>query len=275
MECMVQVLVTGSAGFIGSHLVETLEQNGHDVLGIDRELPDDANRYGTNDVADEHLVEQVFADHAFDAVFHLAAEADVWCSAPSQIYADNIQAVRNVAEYADRYGVPLVFTSTIGAKQPQNAYSYSKVAGEQILKMYDNADFFRHRLTNVVGAGAVRGQVYDMIEEGLDGEIEVWGNGEIRRGYVAVQDVVDVLIETVFGEFGDDAIGTATMTNQAVAEIIRDVLEADYGRDVTVTPVDRTPPSPMSLVADQQQPLDDPTPIETAVRQEIDHMVSE
>src|SRR3712207_6784346 len=117
------VVITGGAGFIGSHLVDAMLADGARVVVID-----DLSSGSEENLAPESHLEAVdisdaaAVDRAMDsarpaAVFHLAAQASVTASVerPDRDCAVNVQGTLNVLEAARRHGAPLVFSSTGGA----------------------------------------------------------------------------------------------------------------------------------------------------------------
>jgi UDP-glucuronate 4-epimerase len=126
-----RILVTGSAGFIGSHVAQVLLDQGHDVLGLDnlndyyevalkqarldRLLPQPGYRHIALDIADRAAVEQAFADFRPERVVHLAAQAGVrYASQNPHVYASsNLVGFLHMLEGCRHHGVQhLVFAST-------------------------------------------------------------------------------------------------------------------------------------------------------------------
>ena len=155
------VLVTGGAGYIGSHVCKTLASSGHrpvacDDLSSGRE---DHVRWGPleqGDITDADWLAGVFARHLPDAIMHLAAYADVGSSVsdPSPCYAANVAGTLAVIEAARHNGnCPIVFSSTCAVygnapalpvteaspTAPVSPYGTTKLIGEQALRHYDAA----------------------------------------------------------------------------------------------------------------------------------------
>lgn len=232
------VLITGSEGFIGSRLCSYLEEKGYDIIGFDIKNGSD------EDVGDYESLERVFKNNSIDFVVHLAAEADVWCDNYSKVWRSNIKGVKNVGRLCERFNVPLLFTSSITEDDPRNLYSRSKRIGSLILEDL-GCESKVVKLSNVVGSGTNKGQVSAMIEQALEeGRIEVWGNGEIIRSFVYVEDVCKAIWFFIEGCNIPEVLGSLSCSNICIAEFIAGC----FDKDVSIKRVSKLPPSPKKLV---------------------------
>ncbi len=174
------VLVTGGAGYIGSHMAWALLDAGEDVVVLDRlstgfrwSVPP-AARFYLGDVGDRQLLDQVFADNAIDAVMHFAGSIVVPQSImhPLEYYDNNTSKTRLLAAAAIDAGIRnLVFSSTAAvygdqdddlpvletaSPQPKNPYGQSKLMAEIMLRdaaaAHDDFRFVALRYFNVAGA---------------------------------------------------------------------------------------------------------------------------
>lgn len=174
------ILVTGGAGYIGTHAVLALKQAGYDVLVLDnlvyghRELVTDVLKVNLieGDLSDRVLLDQVFSTYNIQAVMHFAAYAYVGESVtdPAKYYRNNVMATLTLLEAMLAAGVKrLVFSSTCASygnpqilpipeahpQQPINPYGRSKLMVETILSDFDHAYDFRSvrfRYFNAAGA---------------------------------------------------------------------------------------------------------------------------
>ena len=227
-------LVTGGAGFIGSHLCDALLERGDEVLAIDdlssgkRENLDKAIAAGARlevgDVTDGSRLLTTIQGFAPEVVFHLAAQIDVRKSMADPAFDArlNVIGTMNVLEAATRVGAgSLVFTSTGGAIygegvgredelpfaetarcEPDSVYGQSKFAAEGYVGLWRRMKGID---TTVVRLGNVYGPRQDpALEAGVvaiffdlareGGRPTVFGDGEQTRDYVHVADVVDALL---------------------------------------------------------------------------------
>ena len=144
------VLLTGSSGFIGSYLVETLREAGHRVVGVDRSSqtwsrPDE---FIHGDLLEEGVLERAL--EGVEAVFHLAAAKDDWGISREEYFRDNVEATERLLERGAERGVHTwFFYSTVGvlgeggeptpedaAYDPTTDYGASKVEAEKLFRTF-------------------------------------------------------------------------------------------------------------------------------------------
>ena len=218
-----RVLVTGGAGFIGSHLVKALVKAGHQVRVLDNlstgsieNLTDvlDAIELVRGDVRDYGAIEYVV--RGVDAVIHLAALIDVAESVerPDLYFDVNVRGTYNVAK-ASRNVNTFVFASSSAVYGepikvpipedhpliPKSPYAASKVSGEAFVQAFANQYGFRPvilRLFNVYGpkqSRAYAGVIIEFIRRVSRGEPPViFGDGEQTRDFIHVSDVVEAIM---------------------------------------------------------------------------------
>ncbi|WP_203300577.1 UDP-glucose 4-epimerase GalE [Marinobacter sediminum] len=172
-----KVLVTGGAGYIGSHVVRQLAQAGHDIVVFDNlstgyRWAVTAGELVVGDLADEAAIDDVFARHEFDAVLHFAAHIVVPESVanPLKYYSNNTRNTLNLLKAVERHDVPyMVFSSTAAVYgmpeqtvltedlplAPINPYGASKMMSERMimdLAAASNLNYVTLRYFNVAGA---------------------------------------------------------------------------------------------------------------------------
>jgi len=219
------VLVTGGAGFIGSHLVDRLVEEGYSVRIIDNfssgSLENIRHHLGGKrvevlgvDLKDPAGVEE--SVKGVEAVFHFAANPEVRVSTtnPEVHFRENIVATFNLLEAMRRNDVgDLVFASSssvygepeeipVGEEapiRPVSVYGASKAACENLIHAYSKLYGIKAvalRYANVVGPRLRHGVVYDFIVKLLKdpGVLEILGDGTQTRSYIYIDDAVEATI---------------------------------------------------------------------------------
>ena len=224
MKC----LVTGGAGFIGSNLVDALLEQGHEVIVIDNESSDAHDQFYWNncannykyDICDYVSCSEIFKKHSPEVVFHIAAEARIQpCIVdPLKAVNSNVVGTATILELCRKHGVKRVmYSSTSSAYGLKNScplsedmpndclnpYSVSKVAGEELCKMYSSLydmETVIFRYFNVYGERQpLKGQYAPVIgifqRQKRNGEpLTIVGDGKQRRDFTHVSDVVSANI---------------------------------------------------------------------------------
>ena len=249
-----KVLVTGGAGFIGSHVVDRLIQEGHDVVVVDnlstgkkKNIHRDAHFYKADIV--NSRIEKIFKKEKPDLISHHAAQMDVRRSVADPIFDAqvNVLGLLNVLENAVRYGTKkVIFASSGGAVygeqqafpapethplHPVSPYGISKLAGEHYLYYYQQVaglNYVALRYANVYGprqdpfgeAGVVA--IFSQKTLMNDQPI-INGNGKQTRDYIFVEDVVEahmaVIENTIKGIF-NVGTGKETSVNQLFRHLV-------------------------------------------------------
>ena len=274
-----KALVTGGAGFIGSHLVNRLVDCGHSVVVIDdlssgqlRSVNQQATFYHTE--LNDPRIERIVQREQPELVFHLAAQSSVRQSSvdPAADANSNIVGtIRLISACADRGAEKFIFSSTGGAMygnldsipcgedapaNPMSPYGLSKLVGEQYLQLFHRTyglDYTVLRYANVYGPGqnphGEAGVVAIFAGLMLAGKRPViYGDGGQERDFVYVSDVVEANLAAIdSGSRGIYNIGTgAATTIRQIYELLQGII--GFAEEPTLQP--RRPGDVMSVALD-------------------------
>lgn len=195
-----KVLVTGAAGFIGSHISETLLSRGYEVVGLYVDIEPRIKQEGfyavRADITNGQEVKDAFAVHRPEAVFHTAAKLPEGEQEPSQLFDVNVKGTLNILEACLRYGVEdVVYSSSMSVygneacflpvdekhpTAPYDHYSLSKLQGEEACEVYvqrHNLNIVILRYAGVYGPGRNNGVVFTFLQQALKNKtIEIHEN---------------------------------------------------------------------------------------------------
>lgn len=221
-----KVLVTGGAGFIGSHLVDALMNCGNEVVVLDNlsngELENIRRWFGSSNFRfiDGGLSNQTVISDALEGcgvIFHLAANPEVRVGSvnPEVHFQQNVVATYNLLEATRKNGdvKTFIFTSSstvygeaetptpedYPSLKPISIYGASKLACEALISAYAHSYGFKaiiYRLANIVGPRSKHGVIIDFIRKlnGNPRELEILGDGTQRKSYLYVADCVEALL---------------------------------------------------------------------------------
>jgi len=214
---MGSILVTGGAGFIGSHLVEKLVEKGYSVIAVDNLLRGKLNnlsnvldkiKFVKGDIRSYKLMEELVKNS--EIVFHLASLSRVIPSIenPKLCFKNNVEGTEIVARLCSEYHKKLIFSSSrevYGAPKylpvdeahplnPENPYGASKVSGEKIIEAYAKSyglNYVTLRLTNVYGSRDFDRVIPIFIKNALKEEdLVVYGVNKILD-FVYIDDIIN------------------------------------------------------------------------------------
>ena len=248
-----RLVVTGGAGFVGSHLTESL-LDANDVLVVDdcsngrrAWVPDDAE-FVHGDLTDPKVVaETITAD--VDAVFHFAAAKSVDSDQPRTQFEENLRMTYNILEQMDAVGVSrLAYTSSsvvygeaprptpedYAPKEPISEYGAGKLSEEGLISTYAHSHDLQawvFRFANIVGPrlrGAVVPDFVEKLREDPE-KLVILGDGRQEKSYMHIEECVDAMEHVV--SQADDALnvynlGTRTTTS---VDTIADIVAEEMG----------------------------------------------
>ena len=219
------VLVTGGAGFIGSHLIDRLISDGYFVFCIDNFSSGKKEYVSHHKKTDFELIEGDVLDkktlrssmNHCETVFHLSANPDVRLGEKDTKvhFQQNIQATYSVLEAMKKCGIKnIVFTSTstvygdakelptpedYGPLVPISLYGASKLACEALISSYCHTFGMQsviYRFANVVGSRSTHGVTYDFVQKLKKNphELEILGDGNQMKSYLYITDCIEAMM---------------------------------------------------------------------------------
>ena len=198
-----KVLITGSSGYIGSHLCKMLEKE-YEIYGLDVRPP----QVEMKNFLQININQQFNVEEEFDCVIHLAALVNVGESEqrPISYYITNLNGTMNIVNKIKTNN--FIFASTGAAQDCESAYGISKRAAEDVVKEFCTAHrptpYTIFRFYNVIGSDGFAptnpdGLMYNLMKARETGEFTVFGNdyntrdGSCVRDYVHVNEICDAL----------------------------------------------------------------------------------
>lgn len=267
-------LVTGIAGFIGSHIAEELLKNPQNtVVGIDnfcsgkqenidylKNISEDRLVFVNADIRDFDKMNEIIQKHSIEYVFHEAAIASVQTSIENPIFTNavNVQGTLNVLEAARMNDVKkVVFASSAAVYgdeptlpknecseiKPISPYGYEKYMGEQYLKLYAELYGLKTvalRYFNVYGprqdpTSEYSGVISIFENKIKNGEpIKIFGDGEQYRDFIYVKDVVKANLAAMEQDTGSFSVYCVGTAHKTSVNELVKALQVKYSKNIDV-----------------------------------------
>tara|TARA_B100000900_G_C20598366_1_gene724393 strand:+ start:3256 stop:4116 length:861 start_codon:yes stop_codon:yes gene_type:complete len=232
---MKKILVTGGAGFIGTNLIKELKNQDYDVVSLDNYSTGSLDNHisGVNYIDLDLEDISKISEFNFDYCFHLAAQSRVQPSFqnPQESFRVNTSGTMKVLEWVRDNNIKLVYagSSSKHHNPSDSPYATTKYLGEELCKLYKksyNVDVEIARFYNVYGPG-------ENIDEKYGNVIGIWsskilkgqslpiiGDGNQKRDFIHVFDIVDGLIKIAFSNLKhDDAWELGTGINYSINQL--------------------------------------------------------
>lgn len=252
-----KALITGGAGFIGSHLARLLIEKGHQVTVLDNlmrpkniYLPETV-RFVKGDVRSVEDVDE--AIYEADVVFHMAAcNIQYSVAYPTEAFDININGTFNVVDSADRHGCKVVFSSSASvygqAKhfpteetepfRPITPYCISKIAGEYILKMkrFEDVPWVALRYFNVYGLKQQVDAYYTsvavtFIEQALRNDpLLITGDGFQSMDFINVRDIAEANLRAALSPVSGEAINIGSGIETCIIDLAAKIVRLTHSR---------------------------------------------
>ncbi len=263
---MKKILVTGGAGFIGSHLVPKLIENRFEVFVLDnlssgskKNLPDNTKLFVTD--INSSNVSSIFERERFDAVVHLAGQTMVNVSVERPVFdaEENVVGSINLLETARKTGVKrFIFASSAATygdvdesllplpetlpTAPMSCYGLSKATVERYIRLYHDMyglEYAILRFANVYGErqgdGGEGGVISVFVRQTVGNkDITIYGDGEQTRDFIYAGDVADAIVAALTAPEANDIYNVSTQTETCINELPA-ILSDLAGKKINVT----------------------------------------
>lgn len=220
------IFVSGGAGFIGSHLIDRLIQNGHHVICVDKLLMGEANishlksnplfTFYHNEINDQQFIDNIFEKYKPKIVYHLAANSDIQKGGtnPNIDFNDTFLTTYTLLESMRKFNIKNLFfastsavygnkpnillTENIGDLNPISYYGGAKLSSEAIISSYTamcNLKTIIFRFPNVIGPRLTHGVIFDFMNKlkQTPDKLVILGDGTQCKPYIYVDDLINAI----------------------------------------------------------------------------------
>tara|TARA_R100000005_G_C4970447_1_gene183650 strand:+ start:511 stop:1347 length:837 start_codon:yes stop_codon:yes gene_type:complete len=231
---MQKIVVTGGAGFVGTNLIKRLIQEGHQVWSIDNYatgFESNHQKHCTYITDDVQTTKFDFSD--IDVIYHLAALARIQPSIknPKEAIDANVFGTLNILEKARTHNIPVIYAGSSSKHHGLwgSPYAWSKYGGEQLCELYNKVyglSTVTCRFYNVYGPHQIESGTYATVlgifeKQYRNNEpLTITGDGEQRRDFTHVDDIVDALIKCMGKKFNADIFELGRGENFSINEIV-------------------------------------------------------
>ncbi|WP_297208346.1 NAD-dependent epimerase/dehydratase family protein [uncultured Brachyspira sp.] len=246
------ILVTGGAGFIGSHISDIFIENNYEIIIADnlstgrKENINEKAIFYNIDIKDYGALEDIFKRYNIEYVIHLAAQVSVPYSMrdPINDANENIIASLNVLELSKKYNIKKIIVSSSAAVygmpkylpidenhtvSPISYYGVSKLTMEKYIELY-NIDYIICRFSNVYGPRQTphgeAGVVSIFIDNFINNkEINIFGNGEQTRDFIYVKDIAKIFLELVKNNVSKQVLNISTNSAITINKLFESIVK--------------------------------------------------
>lgn len=207
------ILITGSNGFVGSRLMYELESENHKVFGIDKSIRCNIEPHPNTFIGDIRKIENYgcFNDHNLDLIIHAAAEKHDFGISKDEYFSNNKYGTEVLMQFADLKGISkVIYYSTVSVYghqtgqcdetaplKPNNYYGESKLAGEEVIIDWQKRDNKREVIIlrpSVIYGPNNYANMYNLINQLHKFPLFMIGNGEHIKSIISLDNIVDLTI---------------------------------------------------------------------------------
>lgn len=220
------IFVSGGAGFIGSHLIDRLIQNGHHIICVDKLLMGEANiahlksnplfTFYHNEINNQQFIDNIFENYKPKVVYHLAANSDIQKGGtnPNIDFNDTFLTTYTLLESMRKFNIKNLFfastsavygnkpntllTEDIGDLNPISYYGGAKLSSEAIISSYTamcNLKTIIFRFPNVIGSRLTHGVIFDFMNKlkQTPDKLVILGDGTQCKPYIYIDDLINAI----------------------------------------------------------------------------------
>ena len=246
------ILITGGAGFIGSHIADVLTKNNYKTIiadnlstGKKENINSDSIFYNI-DIKNYNDIEDIFSKHDIEYIIHLAAQVSVPNSIinPINDAYENIIAALNIIELAKKYNVKKIIVSSTAAVygipntlpikeshsvNPISYYGLSKLTMEKYT-MLSNLEYVICRFSNVYGPRQTphgeAGVVSIFMDNALNNkDLNIFGDGNQTRDFIYVEDIAFIFLKLIENNISNEILNISTNSSMTINELAERIIK--------------------------------------------------
>lgn len=246
------ILITGGAGFIGSHIADVLTKNNYKTIiadnlstGKKENINSDSIFYNA-DIKNYNDIEYIFYKHNIEYIIHLAAQVSVPNSIRNPINDayENIIAALNIIELAKKYNVKKIIVSSTAAVygipntlpikeshsvNPISYYGLSKLTMEKYI-MLSNLNYIICRFSNVYGPRQTphgeAGVVSIFMNNALNNkDLNIFGDGNQTRDFIYVEDIAFIFLKLIENNISNEILNISTNSSMTINELAERIIK--------------------------------------------------
>lgn len=260
------ILITGGAGFIGSHITDILIKNNYNCLVLDnlstgkKENINDKALFYNIDIKDYNKLESIFSENNIEIVIHLAAQVSVPNSIRNPINDadENIIGSLNIIELSKKYNIKNIIASSsaavyglpkklpideIHSTNPISYYGLSKLTMEKYM-ILSNINYVICRFSNVYGPRQTphgeAGVISIFMDNALKNkDLNIFGNGNQTRDFIYVEDIAFIFLKIIENNIQNEVLNISTNFSITINELAQTIIKIQNKNNIDINYFDR------------------------------------